>query len=215
MTQSKIKNQRRHLNWWQILLIIIGSVVALPFIIYGISALVYEISKPINKANFELLNANSVALYEKLKVASAGSEVWAYAKKCEPEMAGPWPTGSYFCETNISTVVEVTDTSRLTKLHEKYFPIVDSSDFITTERSIDQYPSSDFGLYFVYSVAEKQYLTNKGKMVCSYKLHLLPDEPLTDGYVQPTKDGHGVIKVGFNCVGKAPENWYNPEKDLF
>jgi len=195
---------------------VILGILAIPglFILYILGTIALTpLFDSIDKGKFEKLDTDSQAIYEKVLAASAGAEDWSYTANCTDILAGMWSTGQFRCETTIRAQTYATNVGQLNAMHDKYFPIIDSSRELKATTALDKHFADDFEIKFVVSGAEKQYTTTDNSVFCRYLADLAqPEEPNTTIYDQdygsPIATGTGRVIVSLVCSGKARDNWY-------
>ena len=204
--------KKRTLSPLKIILIILAVVIGLPIIfVLGTIAVSVLILQPIDKAKFESLDKNSRALFATVQQISNNSEPWVYDASCEPERAGPWATGSYYCTTELSFEEPVTDAITVSALNTKYFPSIDNASWLTPQTELSTLPVGDFGVNFVVSGAEKSYLT-EGDVRCNYlaKIGQAYNESneLDYTYGSQISGGEGRALISLSCTEITSGDWY-------
>ena len=204
--------KKRTLSPIKIILIVLAVVIGLPIIfILGTIALSVLIWQPIDKAKFESLDKNSQALFATVQQISNGSEPWVYEASCEPERAGPWATGSFYCTTEMSFEVPVTDAITVSALNTKYFPTIDSASWLTPQTELSTLPVGEFGVNFVVSSAEKSYQAD-GDVRCTYLAKLAQPKEGQGEILDPTYGSEikspGRILLQLRCRDIASGDWY-------
>ncbi len=189
-------------------------IVAIPvlFILFIIGTMVTApIFDNIDKARFETLDKQSKLIYEAVKAKSGDVEKWKYEASCDDILAGPWPTGEFLCGTSLSTQIDVTSAAQVSALHEKYYPVIDSSNSLKPTTELDRQSIGQFGVSFVVSSAEKYYvITNDIR--CTYLIKLDQFSGVFDKerYGTPIENNKGTVDISLNCADKARDDWYGP-----
>ena len=194
---------------WKIVLIVIACILVLPVILVVSSLLVSPIFGIFDKAKFEGLDRNSQAIFDTLKLKSYGSETWSYTKKCDPELTGDWPTGKYYCWTKSAAEVPATDVSKLTRLHDKYFAIIDNSTFLKTRTQLNKQFPDEFGVKFTVSSAEKEYNMIGNDVICTYFVGLGQLSIDLDNRYGAEIANKAKIAISLTCSELASGDWYH------
>ena len=165
----------------------------------------------IDRERFIKLDENTKKLYEQIRAKSV-NEDWKYSASCEDQMAGSFATGSYYCTTKISTEFMTADSADLIRMHDKYFHVINSADFITPYGNLNKLPLLYFGKQFVVSYAEQQYtLKSNPELYCTYFMQLeqASNSSLKDqGTGMPVIISPTKLSIEFRCEDKATGNWY-------
>jgi hypothetical protein len=199
----------------KIVLIILFS----PIVIILLITLFFQIANPIfdkfDKDKFVKLDTQMQSLYQKIKTESNGADDWKYTAVCSPIMTGWMETGSYDCETSISTQRKVATVKEINNLQAKYYPVIDSSDSLKTKTELDPELPNDFGKKFVVSSAFKDYYESKSKAACRYLIELnqsIKDDSLSYemnySYGLSINNGIGIATISLKCNDYARGSWY-------
>jgi hypothetical protein len=204
--------QKRKLSPLKIVIIILAVFIGLPVVfILGSLVVHFLILQPIDRAKFESLDKDSRALFATVQQISNGSEPWVYDASCEPDRAGPWATGAYFCTTKMSFEVSVTDALTVASLHTKYFPTIDAAGWLKPETELSKLPIGEFGVNFVVSGAEKFYIAQVD-VDCTYLMKLAQPfdkfNRLPYTYGSPVSGATGRIIANVECTGLTSGDWY-------
>jgi len=173
-----------------------------------IATLLEPIFNNIDKAKFEKLDTQSRALYEEVKAASGGAEMWTYEASCALGGSGGFQAYSqYNCETNISMEAKASSVDQLNALHAKYYTVFDGSTSLKQKTALNEQYPRDFGVRFVRSSADKQYVSSDGNVTCTYL------GGLSDGndvpYGTELSVDKAFVTINLTCFDKARGNWYN------
>ncbi len=143
-------------------------------------------------------------------IEAANSEKWSYEKKCDEIASGPWPTGEYWCEIEISTETTAESASYASSLHNTYYPILNGSEQLDDNGNLDNQPSNSFGQKFIVSSVEKNYTTVGTNAPCHYLSKLIPQKPEQPNYRYGDPiNGFGTVRTSLSCGDKARSNWYD------
>lgn len=199
---------------------ILLAIAAVPvlFVLYiVIMFLLSPVIDEIDKARFVKLDEQSRGLYEQIKAKSGGIEPWTYAASCDAERSGPWPTGSYYCKTEIVTELVGLSVDQVNALHDKYYGLIDSAAFIEPRTGLDKQLPGYFGVKFVVSSAERQYsLKSDDSIRCTYLIELVQPLPpagviYNQKYGADIANGVGRIYLRFTCMDIANGDWYGDD----
>jgi hypothetical protein len=161
---------------------------------------------------FAKLDTQMQGLFNELKTASDGVDEWKYVAVCNANRSGWMATGDYNCVTSISTQKTVTSVQEINDLQAKYYPIIDSSDTLTTKTELDSELPSDFGKNFVVSSAEKNYVEMKTEIECNYLIQLNQTQAneQTENYRYGSEiyRNNGNALISLRCENTAHEPWY-------
>jgi hypothetical protein len=211
---KKVSSSKKQMSTVKKIILTMAALITL-FILFIIGTIV---SKPffdnLDKNRFETLDKQSRTIYDAVKAKSGGVETWTYEAKCNPERSGWMLTGQFFCETSLTTEVNVTNVTQLIALHEKYYPIIDDSSYLKQKTELNKQHPGQFGVNFVVSSAEKKYNgTNTGSAVCTYLTELIqPKEDNSTIYNQSygadIATGTGRAIISLRCADMARGDWY-------
>lgn len=164
-----------------------------------------------DREKFIVMDENTRKLYEQIRAKSVNEE-WRYSATCDDEYSAALPAQNYFCTTKISTEFMTADSADLIRMHDKYFPVINTADFITPYRNLNKLPLLDFGKKFVVSYAEQQYgLNNHEDEYCRYYMNL---SQTANSSIKDLGTGMPIIKsptklsIEFSCRVAAAGNWY-------
>jgi len=161
---------------------------------------------------FAKLDAQMQGLFQELKKASNGADEWKYSAVCIANKSGWMETGDFNCVTSISTQNTVTSVQEINDLQTKYYPIINSSNILTTKTELDPELPNDFGKNFVVSSAEKRYTEKDTNIGCKYLIKLYQSienaELTSDAYGSNINAGVGKALVSLRCSETANKAWY-------
>ena len=199
---------------------IVLAIVAVPvlFIVYlVISSLLSPLFDDVDKERFESLKSQSLSLYDAVKNKSAGTETWIHEATCEPQRSGWMIVSGYVCVTFLRTEVPVTAVSQVNALHEKYYPVINTSASLKQKTELSKQLAGQFGVDFVVSSAEQHYTSSGSKSItCTYlaALRQADQQPVgfvaNDDYGADIARGDGLMEIGLRCTDIARGNWYGP-----
>lgn len=165
----------------------------------------------IDRERFIVLDENTKKLYEQIRAKSV-NEDWRYSASCEEEYSGALPAQNYFCTTKISTEFMTADSADLIRMHDKYFPVINGSGFITPYGNLNKLPLLYFGKAFVVSYAEQLYaLSDNPDEYCRYYMSLdqTPSSSIKDqGTGMPILKTPTRLTIEFSCRDRAAGDWY-------
>lgn len=196
---------------------ILLAIAAVPvlFVLYIVVAtLLSPIFKEVEKARFTKLDEQSRALYEQVKTKSGGSEVWKYEANCEPILGGFKFVTDYNCSTEITAEVVGLSVDQVNALHDKYYGLIDSADFLEPETDLSKQLPGHFGIKFTVSSAERNYtVVGDNAISCNYITKLTqPEAPAgvthNELYGSDIANGVGRIYLRFTCTDIANDDWY-------
>jgi hypothetical protein len=192
----------------KIFLILFGALI---LFIVGVFATAPLFDK-IDHDKFITLDSQMQGLYQKLKAASGGVDDWKYETICTAELAGDFPTGQYFCSATVSLDKIATSVDAVNALQDKYYPLINDYDALTSQTNLDLELPNDFGKKFVVSSAEERYRMKSTDIKCDYLLKLgqsIEDINLTtDSYGSAISNSVGDLDFSLGCTGKARGHWY-------
>lgn len=201
----------------KIILIVLAALIVVPVIVIGIFMLLSPISDNMDKSKFEKLDSQSREIFSQVKAAAGDDgEDWTYRAKCEAETTGDWPTGRYWCTTQMEAYFPVTTATEHLALHDKYYSLFERSYYLKEKQALKKQFPEDFGTKFVVSGAEKKYLITAGDdIVCDYLAELTQPydkfNSLTYTYGSPISGDKGRVYISLDCTGIASGNWYSSD----
>lgn len=211
-TTYQVVKQKKPLRWWKVLLLVLSILIAIPVLVYGALTVITTVSNHFEEISFRQMDNDLQRLYDNVQYASHGSEAWMYDKSCEAELTGDWPTGKYFCSVTMTTEIPATSPAQLTYLHDKYFPVIDHSAYLQSKTQLNKQFPEDFGIKFVVSGADKDYVLQANGAVCTYLVKLAQpkdsSKDLNYAYGSDIND-KGIAIVTFSCQASAMNNWYS------
>ncbi len=214
------KNVPKRKHTLRNVLLIVAAVPVLFILYLVVTTLLDPVFDQFEKTKFDKLDQQSRELYGQLKAKSGGIETWTYEAKCEPEYSGPWPTGSYYCGTIISTEQPIVSVSQLNSLQEKYYDLIDTSSMLKQSTVLTKLPVNDFGVKFLTSVAEKHYRTSTNDSIfCRYSIEIAQPVPpkgsyYNENYGVDVATGVGRLSLRLDCRDKTHGNWYESAHNL-
>lgn len=194
---------------------VILCIFAIPalFILYVIGTILLSpVFDAVDKAKFDQMDSQTKEIYHGLQAASGGSEEWKYEATCDSLGQGGFQTyPDYSCTTKVSMEIPAVTPQHLVTLHEKYYPIIDSSPLLRSNDQLDKQKPGEFGVAFVVSSAEKHYQFRKDGESCDYLAKLAQPYSVSKSYDfsygAGIEDG-GRIILSFSCTAIAQDNWY-------
>lgn len=168
-----------------------------------------------DREKFIVMDENTRKLYEQIRAKSVNEE-WKYSATCDDEYSAALPAQNYFCTTKISTEFMTADSADLIRMHDKYFPVISSSKYVTANGNLTKLPLIYFGKRFVVSYAYQQFRTNNDpESSCQYYMYLNQSETsatlLDQGVGMPIITPTTKLTIEFSCRGEASGNWYGNE----
>lgn len=214
------KNVPKRKHTLRNVLLIVAAVPVLFILYLVVTTLLDPVFDQFEKTKFDKLDQQSRELYGQLKAKSGGIETWTYEAKCEPEYSGPWPTGEYYCGTEISSLVSVVSAAQAGALHDKYYNVLDTATFLKQTTELSKQPAGYFGIKFGVSSAEKYYtVLGSDSVECSY-LAKLAQPAASSGATYDEQYGAdiatsvGRLYLQFECRDKTRGNWYGPAENF-
>lgn len=192
-----------------------------PFVVILLYVLWGYVSNPIfdkfDQDRFTKLDVQMKLTFGQIKAVSSDSDNWKYMAVCSANKNSWMPTGDYNCLTSISMQKDITTVREINELQNKYYPIIDSGITLKQKTELDPQPSGVFGINFVVSSAEKNYIETKSGAACNYSILLYQQFDnknfSSNSYGSTINSGVGNAIISLRCEHTAREHWYSIVKD--